>query len=165
MESRSMSDPFRLRPLRWADARVIGGWRYEAPYDIYNLGHVYMFSAALLRRLGVFSGTEIEFFGVWSEAGELAGLFTFTKRGKGVTLGLAMRPDLTGKGYGLAFVQAGMDFARQRYSPQFFRLDVAAFNQRAIKVYIRAGFMPRGKSFQMKTRHGRRWYLEMTRDA
>jgi ribosomal-protein-alanine N-acetyltransferase len=37
-------------------------------------------------------------------------------------------------------VHAGLRFARETYSPPAFRLTVAAFNHRAIRVYERAGF-------------------------
>jgi ribosomal-protein-alanine N-acetyltransferase len=88
----------------------------------------------------------------------------YTKLGNVVELGMAMRPDLTGKGIGLAFVQAGMNFAKQRFSPTSFRLDVAVGNLRARKVYERAGFVG-GKTFWRNTNHGRQEFLEMTRDA
>jgi [ribosomal protein S18]-alanine N-acetyltransferase len=163
MESRGADVSFRFRPLRWSDVRAMGGWHYETPYDFYNHGYFSMFLLVLLRPVSAFLGSEI--FSVWSEAGKLVGNFSFTKYGTGVTLGLAVRPDLTGKGYGLAFVQAGMDFARQRYAPRFFRLDVAPFNQRAIKVYERAGFISSKKTSWMLTTHGMRTFLEMTREA
>jgi ribosomal-protein-alanine N-acetyltransferase len=153
---------FRFKPLRWGDAWAIGGWHYAPPYESYDLGQFYMLSLVLLRPLLIPLGYEV--YGVWSEAGELVGAFMFTKLGRVIELGLAMRPDLTGKGLGLEFVQAGMDFARQRYSPRFFRLDVATFNHRAIKVYERAGFAP-GKTFWQRTSHGRQEFLEMMRDA
>ncbi len=58
-----------------------------------------------------------------------------------------MRPDLTGQGLGLAFVTACADFAaqlaRERYGyrGEYIGLGVYQFNQRAIKVYERAGFV------------------------
>jgi ribosomal-protein-alanine N-acetyltransferase len=51
-----------------------------------------------------------------------------------------MRPDLTGRGLGEDFVRAGLRFARETYSPPAFRLTVASFNRRAIRVYQSAGF-------------------------
>jgi len=75
---------------------------------------------------------------------------------------LALRPDLTGRRIGLGFVEAGMDFARRTFAPATFRLDVATFNQRAIRVYERAGFTP-GPRFIRYTRLGPYEFMEMTR--
>src|SRR5262249_4505519 len=92
------------------------------------------------------------------------GLFTFERAGDVVTIGLGMRPELIGKGLGLSFVEAGLAFARTRFRPARFRLDVAAFNQRAYTVYERAGFRPQ-RTFE-RTEHGRRYsYVEMSRPA
>lgn len=55
-------------------------------------------------------------------------------------IGLGLRPDHTGRGFGLAFVEAGLDHARSKFDPQELSLAVAAFNRRAITVYERAGF-------------------------
>lgn len=48
--------------------------------------------------------------------------------------------DLTGRGLGLEFFRTGPRFGRERYRPRLVQLHVAAFNERAIKVYERAGF-------------------------
>ena len=55
--------------------------------------------------------------------------------------GLGLRPDLTGRGLGSEFVAAGLAFMQSRFPSQAIQLRVAAFNQRAIKVYQRAGFV------------------------
>jgi RimJ/RimL family protein N-acetyltransferase len=47
---------------------------------------------------------------------------------------------LCGKGYGLPFLNRGLDYAEQALSTRSFRLSVAAFNERAVKVYQKAGF-------------------------
>ncbi|WP_044338812.1 GNAT family N-acetyltransferase [Rossellomorea aquimaris] len=55
-------------------------------------------------------------------------------------IGLGMRPDLTGKGKGLEFLNAGINFVRLTFSPVKITLSVAIFNQRAIKAYRKIGF-------------------------
>ncbi len=57
-------------------------------------------------------------------------------------IGFGLRPDLVGKGHGVKFVLACVDFAvrNSRYRGEYARLGVALFNQRAVKTYIKAGF-------------------------
>jgi ribosomal-protein-alanine N-acetyltransferase len=71
---------------------------------------------------------------------------------------------LTGSGRGLSFLLAGLEFAREQYAPTQFRLMVAAFNQRAIRVYERAGFR-RGESYTHRTNGGEYAFLRMERSA
>jgi ribosomal-protein-alanine N-acetyltransferase len=59
---------------------------------------------------------------------------------------------------------AGLEFARERYAPARFRLAVAAFNQRAIRVYERAGFH-RGELYMHRTNGGEHPFLRMERPA
>lgn len=76
--------------------------------------------------------------------------------------GLGMRPDLTGqgKGLGLAFVRAGLNFARERFAPPAFRLYVLTWNERAVRVYEQAGF-ERVRVLHVTNWHGQLDFLEM----
>ncbi|GGA24274.1 GNAT family N-acetyltransferase [Paenibacillus physcomitrellae] len=64
-------------------------------------------------------------------------------------LGLSLKPELTGKGIGVPFVQACIQFARTQMGATGIQLVVAAFNERAITVYERAGFV-RGVRFKSR---------------
>jgi RimJ/RimL family protein N-acetyltransferase len=55
-------------------------------------------------------------------------------------IGLGLMPDLCGRGLGAAFMQAGMDYARNIFHAKELRLTVALFNSRAIALYKKAGF-------------------------
>jgi ribosomal-protein-alanine N-acetyltransferase len=152
---------FIFRPLRWNDALAVGRWHYPAPYELYDLGPIPLLASVPLHRLLAPLG-RMGFYAVSSEDDPLVGVFSFRKLGRAVELGLALRPDLTGRKIGLGFVEAGMEFARSTFAPAAFRLDVATFNQRAIRVYERAGFVP-GQRFIRSTRLGPYEFMEMTR--
>jgi [ribosomal protein S18]-alanine N-acetyltransferase len=102
---------------------------------------------------------------VKDDAGELVGHFSFKpKDERTIEIGLGLRPDLTGRGLGGSFLVAGIDFARERFGPETFVLSVATFNERAIKVYERAGFAP--VRVYMHRTADREWeFLEMSRSA
>lgn len=72
---------------------------------------------------------------------EVIGFFSFDKAPDNtIDIGLGMRPDLTGKGNGLEFLKAGIEFIKINYKPDNITLSVATFNQRAIKAYQKIGF-------------------------
>jgi len=150
---------FTFKPLSWPDVESITTWHYDAPYTQYDGERLALRMVLRLRWLYTCLGYEYD--AVDNAYGDLIGLFTFNKLPhRTVNIGLGLRPELTGLGYGLAFVQAGLAFAKARYAPASFQLTVDPFNARAIKVYMRAGFT---LVRVMQTLQGVRW--EMRRDA
>lgn len=83
------------------------------------------------------------YFSVFSGDG-LIGFFCVEREGADVEIGLGLRPGLTGQGRGKAFLEEILRFVRENFSFEKIRMDVASFNQRAIKVYERAGFVKTG---------------------
>ena len=140
-----------IGPLRWRDAFAIARWHYPGPYAIYDIQ-----ATALL-------GMRI-YHHALDEQDQLIGFYSFIHRDDEVEVGLALRPDLTGQGLGCAFLQAGLEYAKDLFHPLRFRLDVATFNQRAMRVYERAHFRP-VRTFTRQI--GREFVecLEMARDA
>ncbi|MCR8644421.1 GNAT family N-acetyltransferase [Paenibacillus sp. N1-5-1-14] len=64
-----------------------------------------------------------------------------------IDVGLGLRPNLTGRGVGVEFFSSGIQFLINEKKMREFQLVVASFNERAVKVYERVGFM-RGCMFQ-----------------
>lgn len=151
---------FTLRPMTETDAQAIARWHYDGVYTFYDPDADPDDLAELLSPV---SWVETYWTSV-DEQGELVGYFSFQRGRDTVTVGLGLRPDLTGQGLGLAFLEAGLDFARARYAPQRFRLSVAAFNRRAIAVYERAGFS-RLRTLLQHTNGGEFEFVEMARKA
>ena len=155
--------------MQAADADAVAAWRYQPPYNFYDTAADPSSLVEVLdaRRWGHIFFSVFSVLPSSSESGdeELAGFLELTARpGEVIEIGLGLRPDLTGQGLGLSFVEACLDFARRRSRPQAFALDVATFNERARAVYEKAGFVP-GNTFW---RHlsGRRWeFLRMSRPA
>ena len=159
---------FTLHPITKPDARAISGWRYAEPYSVYD-GDPASVPSLLKDRFAYHS--------VRDEHGELVGYFCCGEDAQvpegrrlglydeeALDIGLGMRPDLTGRGIGLAFVRAGLRFAEERHAPAAIRLTVAAFNERAIRVYGKAGFESMTTFGGSMASGGREWLL-MVRSA
>jgi [ribosomal protein S18]-alanine N-acetyltransferase len=154
-----------------ADARAVLRWRYEGQYAVYNWEDEDDPAEMLDRRS--------PHYAVKDEHGELVGFFAYGSaayvwhsgephlysENKTITIGLGMRPDLTGRRLGLAFTLAGLDFAREHFQPDYFRLYVLVFNERAMRVYERAGFERTGIYTQSSPVYGNRKFVEMRRRA
>lgn len=142
------------------EALAIADWHYPPPYSFYDWRADNEDAALLLderRRRG-------RFFSAFDEDHALVGFFEFQVKGDDVIVGLGLRPDLTGRGLGREFVEAGLAFAREKFQPTRFRLSVAAFNERAIRVYERAGFTPL-RTFDHETNGRVHRFLEMVHAA
>ena len=144
--------------MRKGEAQQIATWRYEPSYSFYDSDADPGDLALLLSK----EHREGKSFSAFGKDGELIGFFGFTSEEEDVIVGLGLRPDYTGRGLGLEFLQAGMAFARERFRPSRFRLSVATFNQRAIRVYERAGFVAL-RTYDHETNGGVYPFVEMTR--
>ena len=157
---------FRFRTMRWRDIGAVAAWRYPGPYAYYNFDLASLATILLMQSLfGAIS--DPTYFTVVDEHERIIGVFSYIWHARGtLEVGLALRPDLTGqrRGIGLAFVLAGLDFARKRFHPQRFYLTVATFNARARAVYERAGFVRVGATTDRR-RGQHVEMLEMMRDA
>ena len=127
---------FDIRPMSEAEAEEIIGWKYPDEYAFYDMERD-VEDMAELRAAHV---REVKYRSVYSDD-ELVGFFEFSQEGTTLEIGLGLRPHLTGRGMGPAFVEAALAFGRERFQPLRFQLRVALFNKRAIKVYERAGFV------------------------
>jgi ribosomal-protein-alanine N-acetyltransferase len=142
------------------DAEAVARWQYPEPFSFYDW-------PADEDDLDELLDPDLRgesYFAVEDDEGTLVGHFSFKPEGRTLVVGLGLRPDLTGQGLGGSFLSAGLDYGRERFGPDHFSLAVATFNERAIKVYERAGFT-RVRVYMHET-NGREWeFLEMSRPA
>ncbi|SDJ10136.1 GNAT family N-acetyltransferase [Salimicrobium halophilum] len=130
-----------IREMDERSARKTMEWRYEPPYDLYNDP----FSEESLQEK-----LDGSYRAVLDENGELFGFYCTGESavipvGKklgvyedaAIDIGLGMCPDMTGKGYGRAFMAAIIEDIN---TEETLRLSVAVFNERAIKLYEAFGF-------------------------
>lgn len=152
---------FRIRAFTMADADEVSSWRYEPPYKIYDVEADISMEDEMRdpARWGV------SWFAVEDDGGSTVGFLELVDDGNQVEVGLGLRPDLTGRGLGSSFVEAGLAFAKDRWDPESFGLDVFPWNERAIRCYERAGFT-RGDVYVRRFDSGNEVaFLRMTRPA
>ena len=151
-----------IRPITPAEVSAFVCWRYEPPYDLYNIllddGN-----DAYDKIVSYFLGSAIHCCAILHE-GELAGFCTFGEDGRvdggdysqpALDIGMGMKPALTGQKHGDAFVTAVIQYANKTFIPSHLRVTINAVNSRAQRVWQKAGFTqqeqficPRnGKSF------------------
>jgi ribosomal-protein-alanine N-acetyltransferase len=139
--------PYKFRVMTQEQAEEIAyNWHYDSIYSFYDITADEEDLAEFLdpKQRGDSK------FTVYKKD-EVIGFFSFTQKDPNtIDIGLGMKPELTGKGLGLEFIEAGIQFAKKEYSPQLLTLSVATFNKRAITVYKRAGFEPIA-TFEQKT--------------
>ena len=128
---------FTFKQMTQEEAETIAyKWKYKDKYSFYDITE----DKEDLKEILDIKGRKNFYFSVFRD-NKLIGYFTFKIiEPKTVIIGLGMHPDHVGKGEGLSFLTAGIEYAQERYSNSIFTLSVAEFNVRAIKVYEHAGF-------------------------
>lgn len=154
---------FCIRELTGEDARTISGWRYAAPYDVYNETGGTAPGAAI-RVLTDAAGALCGYF-CWGEDAQVdAALDVYAADPAAVDFGIALAPEMTGRGLGLLASDCALAWLRAQLAPVTFRLAVYEWNARAQRVYARLGFVPltRRGEFLLMALDERPW-LDATR--
>jgi [ribosomal protein S18]-alanine N-acetyltransferase len=131
--------------------RLVATWRYPGPYDFYDGDPEPVLNPE-------------RFFEARDQRGNAIGFYYFEEKPPNLAYGLGLRPDLTGQGLGLQFFLAGLAFAHERYRPERVHLHVAAFNERARRVYERAGFRIVSSHVRTFERFGKVPFLTMVEE-
>jgi len=138
---------YSISPLSEENAREITTWRYDPPFDLYDLSP---------QHLSGFKNPEYYYHQILNEKGDLVGYCCYGLDAQvpgGVYLinlpevldiGVGMMPNLTGAGRGHKFVSAILEYARERFHPDRFRVTIADFNLRSLKTFQSLGFKIQG---------------------
>ncbi len=157
---------YHFERMKEKDALQLLKWHYSQPYHFYNWEEGPEALHELLHQ---------NYYSVFDETGQLAGFTSYGQAAQvpggfqiqlyneqSIDLGLGMHPSRTGSGQGLAFVQAAVVHCASLYPDKQIQLAVAAFNERAIKVYERAGFQQK-LSFRSRVKGEDILFIAMTK--
>ena len=118
-------------------------WRYERPYERYSYDGQDPSTA-----LAYLIDPDNQFYAVLMDEA-FVGFRSFGADGQVeggyydegcIDMGGGLKPEFTGKGLGVTALQAGLLFGQKISGTDRFRVTVAAFNARALKVVKRVGF-------------------------
>ncbi|WP_291579723.1 GNAT family N-acetyltransferase [Clostridium sp. UBA6640] len=126
---------FEFRAPIKSDIEDILTWKYEGIYSFYD-NSIQKEKIESIKR-SIDSDND---FSIYNEHNELVGNCSFYYIEEFFCLGVQMRPELTGKGFGTEFVRSIINFGKKKYNLSYIDLTVAKFNKRAIRVYEKLGF-------------------------
>ena len=129
----------QVGPLRREHALDIVTWRYDPPYDCYDM------TGAdpdwLLQPESGFhallAGDRLVGFRSYGADGQVPG---WDYDDRALDTGGGLRPELVGQGLGRQAISAGLAYGRARFAPRAFRVTVAGFNARALRTVESLGF-------------------------
>jgi len=126
-------------PMNEHYANDIANWHYDGVYSFYDMAA----DENDLRILMDTNNWRDTIRAVLNEDDELVGWAAFYTENDEFWLSLGLRPDLTGRGLGEEFVTQCVEYAvsQSKLTEDTIKIAVALFNERAIQVYQRAGFV------------------------
>lgn len=170
--SKGMSETWQLslQPLTAEHVEEILTWRYEPPYDLYDMSNGPPNAIVLAEAIDYFLQPAYHFQAMIRQPeGVLVGFCSFGEDGRvsggdyhtdAVDIGMGVHPDYTGRGLGAMFAGAAIEHALAHFAPQRLRVTIAEFNRRAQKVWQRHGFVPVQR---FEARYGKRPFLIYTK--
>lgn len=114
-------------------------WRYPSPYECYDMTNADP-DWLLEPEAGFYAllaGNQLIGFRSFGPDGQVPG---WEYDDQALDTGGGLRPQLVGQGLGRRAISAGLAFGRAQFAPQAFRVTVATFNERALRVVEALGF-------------------------
>jgi len=155
-----MARDFCFRTMNQPEAEEIANnWKYDGVYSFYDV-------SADAEDYNEFINKDMradKYFSCYLNDELVAWYSVEVLENGNLELGLGMKPNHNGKGFGFHFVNAIMVHAASIHRAHGFVLSVALFNQRAIRVYEKAGFV-KTETFMQDTNGGNYEFLKMTKN-
>jgi [ribosomal protein S18]-alanine N-acetyltransferase len=135
----------RIEPIHRDHIEEIIQWEYDPPYDIYNMDMTQETIANFLNRnYYVLLGESNDLIGYYCYGEEATipygAIYKVYEDSSYIDIGLGMNPKYVSKGFGLDFLNRGIDYFSKLLDTHKFRLTVLESNIRGRKLYQKNGF-------------------------
>jgi len=132
-----------IHPLSRQQAEESATWRYDPPYDLYDLQP---------EHIPLLVDPANRYCAVCDESGQLVGTCCFGAEARVaggdylegepavLDVGVSMHPGRVGRGLGTGFVASILEFAQETFAPETLRVTIAEFNRRSQRTFQRLGF-------------------------
>lgn len=134
----------QVAPLEREHAVDICTWRYAPPYECYDMTDAdpdWLLQPEAGFR-AVLADDELIGFRSFGPDGQVPG---WAYDDHALDTGGGLRPQLVGKGLGRRAISTGLAYGRAQFAPAAFRVTVATFNTRALRVVEALGFQRVGQ--------------------
>ena len=91
----------------------------------------------------------------------MVGYTNILEERQAVFIGIGVRPDLCGQGYGQQMMKLAQTISQTLYPGKPLYLEVRSWNRRAIRCYEKAGFVAQGEPFVQRTPIGEGEFIRM----
>ncbi len=127
-----------IKPMTVEAAKQICSWRYEPPYDVYD----YLTYETALDEQSAITKTENadNYLCFWNNDTLVAYTSIISKDDK-VYVGIGVVPQFCGQGMGETYLNQTIIECKRRYSGKEIWVQVRSWNERAIKCYLKCGFV------------------------
>ncbi len=127
-----------IKPMNVEATKQICSWRYEPPYDVYD----YLSYEAALNEQAAITKTENadNYLCFWNDV-TLVAYTSIILKGENLYIGIGVAPQFCGQGMGETLLNQTIIECKRRYPDKEIWVQVRSWNERAIKCYIKCGFV------------------------
>lgn len=149
-----------FHPITQQEKQLICSWRYPAPYHIYNLPDAENYKAA---GAGFYNTDKEKNYYTYYTDDTFIGYTNFSEKDSYILIGIGLRPEYCGKGYGKAVLKTACELCKDLFPDRAPALQVRSWNKRAIRCYEKAGFVIDEKPYNITTPLGPGEFVKMSK--
>lgn len=120
-------------------AKEYASWKYASPYDVYNLP---LWEEMKQNKFRITTEEGRKDCYAYAEEGNLVGVVSFKETPENIYTGIALSPNLCGKGLGrMVLALALEEYSKNHNRTKPFYVEIRAWNERSIKTCQKCGFV------------------------